>query len=566
MDQTKGLIDKLTVARFIRAVRTFANSDVGWKAKWMFGGLIALSCATNGLNVVNNYVGRDFITAIADRNRPEFIRQAIFYIGVFAACTLVSVIFRFAEERLGLLWRRYMTRRAVTFYLANGTYYRLESSGTLANPDQRIADDVKTFTVTTLSFVILLLNASFTVIAFSGVLWSISPLLFCVAVVYAACGSFLTILFGRPLVRLNYHQLDKEANFRSGLIHVRENAESVLLAHREEPLAGRLLRRLDDLVANSRRIIAVNRNVSFFTTGYNWMIQIIPALIVAPFFIDGKVEFGVITQSAAAFSMLVGAFSLIITQFQSISSFAAVLARLDSMIDAIEGKSSSEGDIIERVQEDARVAYEHLTLVSSQESQILLKDLSISIPFGTRVLISGSNEAAKVALFRASAGLATGGQGRIIRPGPDDMLFLAERPYLPPGTLRDVLVRTVLDDKISNDRLLTLLKEMNLEPVLARSPGLDTEQDWGTFLSLGEQQLLAFTRILLAEPRFVFVDRAGTALRPDQVRKVLQRLTEHSITYLFIGESDDLIDLYDAVLEIHGPAQWEWRRVRDTAT
>jgi putative ATP-binding cassette transporter len=326
MFKTRVLIDRMTWVRFVRAIRTFVASEVGWKAKGLFAGLIALLFGISGMNVVNSYVGRNFMTAIADRNKAEFIWQAGLYIGVFAASTVVAVLFRFTEERLGLLWREFLTRRIVANYLAQGTYYRLELTGEIGNPDQRIADDVRAFTVTTLSFVLMLLNSSFTVVAFSGVMWSISPLLFMVAVLYAALGSYLTIALGRPLVRLNFDQLDKEADFRSALLHVRKNAESVMLARHEGQLAARLLRRLEDLVGNFRRIISINRNLGFFTTGYNWMIQLIPALFVAPLFIAGEVEFGVITQSAMAFTMLLGAFSLIITQFQSISSFTAVVA------------------------------------------------------------------------------------------------------------------------------------------------------------------------------------------------------------------------------------------------
>src|SRR5687767_6000656 len=145
---------KITVVRFVRAVRNCTSSEVGWKAKLMFAGLIALLCGINGMNVVNSYVGREFMTAIADRNKAEFLRQALFYIGVFAASTLVAVIARFIEERLGLLWREFLTRQAVMLYLADGTYYRLDAAGELGNPDQRIADDVRAFTVTTLSFVL----------------------------------------------------------------------------------------------------------------------------------------------------------------------------------------------------------------------------------------------------------------------------------------------------------------------------------------------------------------------------------------------------------------------------
>jgi vitamin B12/bleomycin/antimicrobial peptide transport system ATP-binding/permease protein len=184
---------RTTGIRFVRAVRTFARSEVGWKAKLIFAALVLLLCASNALNVINSYVGRNFMTAIADRDMPGFVRQAFFYIGVFAALTLVAVIARFGEERLGLLWRDTMTRGILRRYLTDGTYQRLNVSGTIANPDQRISEDVRAFTVTTLSFAFMALNSAFTIVAFSGVLWTISPLLFGVAVLYAAGGSLFTL-------------------------------------------------------------------------------------------------------------------------------------------------------------------------------------------------------------------------------------------------------------------------------------------------------------------------------------------------------------------------------------
>ncbi len=206
---------KITAVRFVRAIKIFMSSEAGVKARRMLAGLVLL-LRINALNVVNSYVGRNFMTAIADRETEEFFQQAIFYIGVFAASTVVAVIARFTEERLALLWREFLTRRAVKLYLADATYFHLGSSGQLTHPDQRIADDVRAFTITTLSFIIMIFNSGLTILAFSGVLWSISPLLFVVAVVYAACGSYLTITLGRPLIKLNYDQLDKDAGFRSG--------------------------------------------------------------------------------------------------------------------------------------------------------------------------------------------------------------------------------------------------------------------------------------------------------------------------------------------------------------
>ena len=339
--QAEGTPTTALATRLVVAVRIFAQSEVGWRAKLMFSAIVALLLAANRLNVANSYVNRNLMSAIEERHIAAFVRQAQLTLAVFAGSTAVAVLAQFAEERLGLLWRVLMTDRCVAAYMADGTYYRLAKSGELANPDQRIAEDVRALTATTLSFVLMGMNSAFTILAFSGVLWSISPELFVISAFYAALGSYLAIKLGRPLVRLNSDQLDHEASFRSALIHVHENAEGVMFGHRSERQVARLKERIDGLAENFRRIIAVNRNVGFFSTGYNWLIQLIPILIIAPAFMRGEIEFGVITQSALAFTTLVAAFSLIVTQFQSLSTYAAVVSRLGSLIDAIERKPPS---------------------------------------------------------------------------------------------------------------------------------------------------------------------------------------------------------------------------------
>jgi vitamin B12/bleomycin/antimicrobial peptide transport system ATP-binding/permease protein len=196
-----------------------------------------------------------------------------------------------------------------------------------------MSEDVRALTSSTLSFALMFFNGTMTAISFSGVLWSISPSLFAVAVLYAGAGSALTIYFGKPLVQLNYRQSDCEANFRSELIRMRDNAEGIALTGSEGLTRSRLLLRVDELVANFRRIVAINRNLGFFTTGYNYLIQLIPVLLVAPLFMHNGVEFGVIGQSTMAFATLLGAFSLVVTQFQSISAYASVVARLGEFVE-----------------------------------------------------------------------------------------------------------------------------------------------------------------------------------------------------------------------------------------
>jgi putative ATP-binding cassette transporter len=303
------------------------------------GGLILLLAgllAVNGLNVVNSYVGRDLFSALAGRHAADFYRCAGFLACVFAASTTVEVLNRYVEQRLGLRWREWLTRRLIDRYLADRTYQRLGCREDIDNPDQRITEDVRTFTQMTLSFLILLVNGLLTLTAFAGVLWAISPWLFLSAAAYAFIGTFGTILLGRRLVPLDNQQLRKEADFRYALGRVREHAAAVAQLGSEETEKERLGGRLAGVVANYRDIIDVTRTLGFFTTGYNYLTQIVPALVVAPLYISGRVEFGTITQSAMAFTQVLGAFSLIVTQFQQVSQFAAVVGRLGPLWEATE--------------------------------------------------------------------------------------------------------------------------------------------------------------------------------------------------------------------------------------
>ena len=337
--QVQGTSKSAVAKRLVASIKIFARSEVGWKAKLMFGAILVLLIGANGLNVANSFVNRNLMSAIAERHTAAFVWQAQLTVAVFAGSTIVAVLARFAEERLGLLWRGFVTERAVTAYMANGTYYRLAMPGELANPDQRIAEDTRAFTATTLSFALMTINSALTILSFSGVLWSISPLLFVISVVYAVLGSYLTIKLARPLVKLNSDQLDREASFRSALIHIRDDAEGIMVRREGEGESARLRERLERIVEKFRRITTVNRNVGFFSTGYNWLIQLIPILIIAPAFMRGEVEFGVITQSAMVFTTLVAAFSLVVTQFQALSTYAAVVSRLGSLLDAFESEA-----------------------------------------------------------------------------------------------------------------------------------------------------------------------------------------------------------------------------------
>lgn len=555
---------------FIQMMRNFTGSEVGMKAVGLFVSLMCLLLAVNGFNILSSYVGRDFMTAIAERNVPNYIHQAVIYVAVFAALTIVAVVLRFCEERLGLLWREWMTDRLLKLYMEYPTYYRItdaliKKSG-MENPDQRIADDVKVFTTSTLSFTLMMLNGVFTIIAFSGVLWSISPELFGVAVFYAAGGTLLAVRLGKPLIDLNYAQLDKEASFRSGLIQVGQKAESLALLHRERPILARLLRQFDEVAGNFRKIIVVNRNLGYFTTGYNYLIQIIPALLVAPLFIRGDADFGVITQSTMAFTMLSGAFSLIVTQFQQISSFAAVVERLINLWYAIELAQTKTVSGMDVSEDEGVLSFDKLSVRSVIDGRVLVRDLSITIPRGKRVLVVAQGEAVKDAFIKAAAGILDTATGRISRPPLGKILFLPERPYLSTGTLRDALAPEHKDQPVSDEEIVAVLESVGIRDVLSQAGGLDIEHDWDTLVSANQQQLISFARILLSRPQFAVLDRPSAEVYPEKSAQLLRMLSAQDITYVTVESngrsiSDDVAEFYDAALFLRAEGEWEWREL-----
>ena len=329
-------LNQRTWTRLVVVGKAFFLSRMRWLAARDVVAIVALLLSLNALNVANSFVGRNFVTAIAQRDPQGYFHFAILYVVVFAASTVAGVSQQFVQDRLALCWRDWLTRHLIDRYLSGHAFDRIRSNKDIDNPDQRIAEDVRTFTSTLLSFAVMIANSTLTTLAFAGVLWSIDPLLFLTAALYAALGSGFSFVVGYQLVGLNNLQLKKEADLRFSLIRVREHEEPLgESAERQE--GRRILGRLRRVVHNGRAIIGVSRNVGYFTSGYHYFVQILPILIVAPLYLRGTIEFGVVTQSAMAFAQLLGAFSLVVAQFQAISTLAAAIHRLGSLWEELDG-------------------------------------------------------------------------------------------------------------------------------------------------------------------------------------------------------------------------------------
>jgi putative ATP-binding cassette transporter len=544
-------------SRFVTLAKPFFfQSERRWRALGMLALIVALLLTVKGLDVFNSLVSRDFFNALAAKQTSSFVRLSVLYASLFVVLTVVAVFARYVEERLGVLWREWLTKRLIDKYLADRAYYRMQARGDIDNPDQRITEDVKAFTATSLSFMIIFLNSTFTLFAFSGVLWSITPWLVLAAVSYAAVGSLVAILLGRDLVGLHILEQKKEANLRYEFIRVREHAESVALLGGEAKERARLRGRLATVLLNMKTLIAVSRNLSFFTTGFDYMKQVIPVLIAAPLVLGGEVEIGTVFLAVTAFGHVLGAFSVIVSQFGPISTYAAVVSRLGAICEAMDQELEQPGPGIATVEDGTRIAYDGLTLVTPRDGRVLIKDLSLKVPQGRRLLVVGPNGVGRSSLIRATAGLWGKGAGTIYRPPLGEVMFLPQRPYLVPGSLRDQLIYAARQTVITDEEILNVLCQVKFESVLERVGGLDVERDWGKDLSLSEQQQLALAGLLLAQPRFAFLDEATSALDPSRAQAIYRALARTPISYVSVANDLNLIEFHDELLELSLSGTW----------
>jgi putative ATP-binding cassette transporter len=332
--------------------RPYFASEARGKAIGGLALLASLLLAVNGMNFINSYFMRDFMTAL-EQQQSRFFYYGLALAAVFGLASIGEAFQFYTEQHMGLTWRQWLTRHLLNRFLAARAHHRLTDGQKIDNPDERISEDAKTFTTSTLSFTVLILNAALSLSLFLGVLWSITPWLVLTAVLYSAAGSLGTILLGRRLVLLNNDQLRKEADFRFVLVKVRQDGDSNNQNNGDAPTKDQLLDRFKKLVENFRQIISINRNVGIFTKEFSYLIQIIPALVVAPLYIHNRVQFGAIPQAAMAFAQVVGAFSMIVTKFQEASTLAAVINRLGSMWEATELKDAPSKPAAEKPVSDA---------------------------------------------------------------------------------------------------------------------------------------------------------------------------------------------------------------------
>ncbi|AAD25615.1 Similar to ABC-transporter atp-binding protein [Arabidopsis thaliana] len=478
-----------------------------------------------------------------------------------------------------------MTKYYLQRYLKDQTFYKIQSQSIIDNPDQRLVDDLSSFTGTALSFSLTLVNATIDLISFSNILFTIYPPLFLVLLLYSFGGTAISVFLGKGLVNLNFLQEKKEADFRYSLVRVRENAESIAFYGGEQNEMQLLLQRFRSAFDNLTELLIASRNLEFFTDGYRYLIQILPVAVVAPMYFSGKIEFGVINQSVSAFNHILGDFSLVVYQFQAISSFSAVIDRLGEFDDLLDNNIFRDpSDTVDEIEltyqsemnsslldtngsiksqpNQKRLEIEELTLQTPTNGTTLVHNLSADVYDKDHLLIMGPSGSGKTSLLRAMAGLWRSGKGKITEKrrrivpstkalyGSGIFASAIALSYLECNCSPPLLIREDGNEKPTTDDLMRTLEKVCLGHIADRFGGLDSIHEWSSVLSLGEQQRLAFARLLLSQPKLALLDESTSALDEANEAFLYQQIQSAGITYISIGHRRTLTKFHNKILQI----------------
>lgn len=559
------------IAGLFHLITPYWNSEEKKSARLYLAGIITLTIAAVYMTLLLNEWFNSFYSALQNYDSGAVYRGLLRFTGLAFAHIAFAVYSYYLQQRLALRWRKWMTKNYLAKWTGQQMYYRLEmfSQGTADNPDQRISEDINLFTARTLSFMSGLLRSATTIVCFIFVLWNLSEVLsfsaagqeihiygylVWTALAYSVLGTWITHKVGHRLVSLNYLQQKLEADFRFSMVRLRETAESVAFYNGAAKEESFLSNRFMTLLRNTLFIIKKQKQLSWLTNSYAQIAIIFPFVVAVPRYLSQNISLGGLMQIANCFGKVQDAMSYFVDVYASLAEWQSCAERLlsfDRHIAAIEKETEEKSGSLVREETPDRLRLTDVTISvpamdENKRTREIISSASCSIKSGEHVILKGPSGSGKSTLLRTLAGFWPYVKGHISMPAPSEMMFIPQKPYIPMGTSAETASYPL--ETADKEILSPLLMECGLSHLMEKP---DTEADWSHILSLGEQQKLAFVRVFLRKPKWVFLDEATSAMDEETEEKMYRLLTAlPGTTVISIGHRSTLDKWHNRVLRI----------------
>ena len=589
MDYTQEIItSSLWIARTLALTVIFFSLGIfllvrltHWgKQFWMFAGgylspkrsikpllffvlIVTLTLFSVRLSLVHSTWYNNMYTALQEFNQTVFWEQMILFCFIAGFSVAAALISYYLNQRFSINWIEWLNTELLEKWMDKRAYYKSQYIGNnLDNPDQRIQQDIQSYVKTTLSLSTGVIDAVTSMISYTILLWGLAGPMTLLGIeipramvylvfAYVIFTTLIAFWLGKPLIRLNFANEKLNANYRYSLIRVKEYAESIAFYAGEKVEKSRLYKQFRAVIDNMWDIVFRALKFSGFNLVVSQISVVFPLLIQVGRYFEKQIKLGDLMQTLQVFGKLHSNLSFFRNTYDSFAEYKATLDRLTGFHYSVEAaQKQSKTDITDHPTD---VIFQHLS-VKSPMGKILIKDLNLTLTQGNSLLIQGQSGVGKTTLLRTIAGLWSYAEGKIFCP-QHNTLFLSQRPYLPQGNLLTALYYPDTTENVDLAKITRVLEQVQLAHLQDR---LEQEQDWNRILSLGEQQRLAFARLLLHKPKVAFLDEASASLDEGMEHAMYRLIREElpNTTIISVGHRSTLVPLHQQQLELHTDGSW----------